>query len=174
MADPCLSCGACCASFRVDFHVSDLDSQPGGCVPVALTLPVTATLYRMRGTDDGPPRCIALAGDIGGEVHCTIYDRRPGPCRDFAPYAALGIGDHLDDPRQHRIAADLFRTDHQRPGLVQRTADDLGVLIFAQTKKHCAEIASALPPGSWAIITDDTPDKERAESLAKAKTGEIK
>ena len=35
MADPCLSCGACCASFRVDFHVSDLDSQPGGCVPVA-------------------------------------------------------------------------------------------------------------------------------------------
>ena len=93
MADPCLSCGACCASFRVDFHVSDLESQPGGCVPVALTVPVTATLYRMRGTDDGPPRCIALSGEVGREVHCTIYDRRPGPCRDFAPYAALGIGD---------------------------------------------------------------------------------
>jgi Fe-S-cluster containining protein len=31
----------------------------------------------MRGTDDGPPRCIALAGEIGGEVRCTIYDRRP-------------------------------------------------------------------------------------------------
>ena len=64
----------------MDFHVSDLDTCPGGCVPVDLTVPVTATLARMRGTHDGPPRCIALAGDIGGEVHCTIYDRRPGPC----------------------------------------------------------------------------------------------
>lgn len=58
--------------------------------------------------------------------------------------------------------------------VVQRTASDLGVLIFAQTKKHCLEIAGALPPGSWAIITDDTPDQERSDSLAKAQTGEIK
>ena len=93
MADPCLSCGACCASFLVDFHVSDLESHPGGCVPVALTVPVTATLVRMRGTDDGPPRCIALKGEIGREACCTIYEKRPGPCRDFAPYAALNIGD---------------------------------------------------------------------------------
>ena len=58
--------------------------------------------------------------------------------------------------------------------VVHRTADDLGVLIFAQTKKHCAEIAQWLPDGSWAIITDDTPAKERAESIRKAKTGSIK
>ena len=83
MADPCLSCGACCASFRVDFHVSDLESQPGGCVPVALTVPVTATLHRMRGTDDGRPRCIALAGEVGVAVSCTLYAERPSPCREF-------------------------------------------------------------------------------------------
>ena len=46
MAEPCLSCGACCASFRVDFHVADLETTPGGCVPVALTVPVTGCPYR--------------------------------------------------------------------------------------------------------------------------------
>ena len=78
---------------RVDFHIADLETSPGGCVPVALTVPVTGTLVRMRGTDDGPPRCIALEGEVGRAVRCTIYDRRPGPCRDFAPFAALSIGD---------------------------------------------------------------------------------
>ena len=92
----CQSCGACCAAFRVDFHPAELAGGAfawGEGVPQALTVPVTATLARMRGTDEGPPRCIALAGEIGQAVSCTIYDRRPGPCRDFAPFAALGIGD---------------------------------------------------------------------------------
>ena len=95
--DPCTRCGACCAAFRVDFHRSELArAAPGGVlggVPAALTVPLTATLVRMRGTDEAPPRCVALAGEIGGAVRCTIYGGRPSPCRDFAPYAPLGIGD---------------------------------------------------------------------------------
>ena len=62
-------------------------------MPVALTVPVTATLVRMRGTDEGPPRCIALTGEVGRQASCSIYEKRSGPCRDFAPFAALGIGD---------------------------------------------------------------------------------
>ena len=62
-------------------------------MPPELTVPVTARLYRMRGTDDAPPRCAALAGEIGQAVRDAIYVQRPGPCRDFAPFAALGIGD---------------------------------------------------------------------------------
>ena len=31
-SNPCLSCGACCASFRVDFDCSELESE-GGRVP---------------------------------------------------------------------------------------------------------------------------------------------
>lgn len=59
--------------------------------------------------------------------------------------------------------------------VVHRTADcDMGVLIFAQSKKHCQEVADALPSGSWAIITDDTPEALRAQSLKKAQSGEIK
>jgi len=104
MADfACLSCGACCAAFRVDFHVSDLASgtQPG--VPPDLTVPVTGNLVRMRGTDAAPPRCVALEGAVGQQVHCTIYEQRPGPCRDFAPYAPLGVGDDACDRARHRF-----------------------------------------------------------------------
>lgn len=91
--DPCTGCGACCAAFRVDFHCSELDGGRGEGVPDALAVPVTARLVRMRGTDAAPPRCVALDGEIGVRVRCTIYAQRPGPCRDFAPYAPLGIGD---------------------------------------------------------------------------------
>lgn len=98
----CTSCGACCAAFRVDFHMDDLAREDGKGVPPALTLPLTATLVRMRGTDAAPPRCVALEGDIGVGVHCAIYEGRPGPCRDFAPYAPLGIGDDACDRARRR------------------------------------------------------------------------
>jgi len=55
----CQQCGACCASFRVDFSVEELDDN-GGSVPSGLTVPLTDTLCRMRGTDHSPPRCAAL------------------------------------------------------------------------------------------------------------------
>ena len=71
-------------------------------MPPELTVPVTARLYRMRGTDDAPPRCAALAGEIGQAVRCTIYVQRPGPCRDFAPYAGVGIGDDACDAARRR------------------------------------------------------------------------
>lgn len=82
----CQSCGACCASFRVDFHPAELAGGAfawGEGIPKALTVPVTASIVRMRGTDDSPPRCIALAGEVGVAVNCTLYDARPSPCREF-------------------------------------------------------------------------------------------
>lgn len=64
-----------------------------GGVPDALALPLVGRLMRMRGSDDAQPRCVALSGEIGVQVACAIYSARPSPCRDFAPFAALGIGD---------------------------------------------------------------------------------
>ena len=55
----------------------------GRGVPVAMTLPVTAGIVRLCGTDASEPRCIALAGEIGQAVRCTIYAERPSPCREF-------------------------------------------------------------------------------------------
>lgn len=81
--NPCTACGACCAAYRVDFHRLDLDTASGGAVPAGLTFPLTANLVRMRGSDDFPPRCAALEGEIGREVRCTIYAQRPGPCHEL-------------------------------------------------------------------------------------------
>ena len=83
---PCQRCGACCASFRVDFHPAELAGGAfawGQGVPRALSVPVTASIVRMAGTDDAAPHCVALAGEIGLAVRCTIYAGRPSPCREF-------------------------------------------------------------------------------------------
>jgi hypothetical protein len=78
----CLECGACCASFRVDFATGELESN-GGCVPEGLAVEVTSFTRRMRGTDHARPRCAALTGKIGARVSCAIYEWRPSPCREF-------------------------------------------------------------------------------------------
>lgn len=78
----CTRCGACCASFRVDFSVYEMEDQ-GGTVPDGLALPLTDSLCRLRGTDHSPPRCAALSGTIGQKVGCGIYEWRPSPCHEL-------------------------------------------------------------------------------------------
>ena len=53
------------------------------------------------------------AGDLIGQP----LDRRA---------AALRLGDHLHDPREQRVAADLLGAHDERAGLVERAADDAG------------------------------------------------
>ena len=67
---PCLTCGACCASFRVDFSVEEMQER-GGTVPGGLAVTVTSTPCRMRGTDHVPARCAALTGE---KAACCIYE----------------------------------------------------------------------------------------------------
>ena len=81
--NPCLSCGACCALFRASFYWSESsDFTPGG-VPTELTLKVNDFLIAMKGTDRVPPRCVALIGEIGENVYCSIYPQRSSVCREF-------------------------------------------------------------------------------------------
>ena len=82
-AHPCLSCGACCASFRVDFAVYEMQAM-GGTVPDGLALDVNGSTCRMRGTEQVPIRCAALTGQVGQQVACSIYELRPAPCREFS------------------------------------------------------------------------------------------
>ncbi|HSI46924.1 MAG TPA: YkgJ family cysteine cluster protein [Ideonella sp.] len=90
--NPCVHCGACCASFRVDFARAELDSE-GGRVPDGLAVDVTDHTCRMRGTDHAQPRCAALTGRVGQDARCGIYEWRPSPCREFGMLAPLGLGD---------------------------------------------------------------------------------
>jgi uncharacterized protein len=78
----CTHCGACCASYRVDFSVQELLSL-GGTVPDGLTVEVNGHTCRMRGTDHSPVRCAALSGKIGERVGCGIYEWRPNPCHEL-------------------------------------------------------------------------------------------
>jgi Fe-S-cluster containining protein len=84
----CESCGACCAFFRVDFSIYELQSM-GGTVPDELTEEVNGNHARMCGTNAMPRRCDALTGTIGEQVGCSIYESRSTPCREF-PEASEG------------------------------------------------------------------------------------
>lgn len=83
MPHPCLSCGACCAHFRVSLHWSEAEPDLGGRVPIALTETFGPHQRSMRGTWAKQPHCIALEGVVGQRVRCTIYDARPNACRDL-------------------------------------------------------------------------------------------
>src|SRR5690606_24296150 len=82
---PCLSCGACCANFRVSFYWGECQSA-GGTVPDELTLQITSHRACMKGTEKNPARCIALVGTPGERVGCSIYEGRSSTCRDFDIY----------------------------------------------------------------------------------------
>lgn len=79
----CLTCGACCASYRVSFYWGEATGAPQGYVPSELTENFHPHLLCMQGTNQAEPRCVALEGEIGQQVGCRIYDQRPSPCREF-------------------------------------------------------------------------------------------
>jgi len=87
--NPCTSCGACCATFRVSFYWREGDTA-GGTVPTALTESLPPHRLCMAGTNAAAPRCIALAGQVGDAAQCTIYANRPSPCREFQRHGEDG------------------------------------------------------------------------------------
>jgi uncharacterized protein len=91
--NPCLRCGACCASFRVSFYWAEAADAPGGSVPVDLTEPVTPHVRCMRGTNHQTPHCAALRGQVGAQVDCAIYPLRSSTCREFDAWLADGSPD---------------------------------------------------------------------------------
>jgi hypothetical protein len=82
-ANPCVACGACCAFYRASFYWAEADDAPGGTVPVELTEKLNDFRRVMRGTNQPKPRCVALLGEIGRSVRCSIYERRASVCREF-------------------------------------------------------------------------------------------
>lgn len=75
----CQSCGACCA-YSAEWPRFSLESDEQlALIPEAF---VAADLSGMRCEND---RCLALAGEIGKHVACTIYAVRPEVCRACMP-----------------------------------------------------------------------------------------
>ena len=115
--------------FRVSFYWGECRSA-GGLVPDELVEQITPHHAAMRGTTSKPARCVALLGEIGGGVRCTMYEQRsshlPGvrrvvgarrtqsalrcrPCRPWPaaadPAAAAGPGARARGLRCGRAAA---------------------------------------------------------------------
>jgi Fe-S-cluster containining protein len=105
MAHPCLTCGACCAYFRVSFHWSEAEPELGGTVPFELTETLRTHERVMRGTSQSNPRCIALDADIGRYSRCTIHDRRPSVCAQVP--ASLEFGERSSQCDRSRVAHGL-------------------------------------------------------------------
>ncbi|HET7609208.1 MAG TPA: YkgJ family cysteine cluster protein [Gammaproteobacteria bacterium] len=106
--NPCLACGACCAFFRASFHWSEADPAGRGLTPAGLTAKLTPHRAVMRGTEKTPPRCVALRGTIGKNVHCAIHALRPSPCREFQASWVDGL---------HNERCDRARAAHGLPPL---------------------------------------------------------
>lgn len=132
----CVTCGACCAYFRVSFYWAEANDG-GGRVPAELTEPITPFLRAMAGTNNKTPRCSSLQGEIGGCVSCAIYEHRPTPCREFQMAGENG------EPND---ACDRARAKYGLPPLFHP-------VIAAFTESYVSQGASLLPdhvqsPGS--------------------------
>ncbi|OZI40947.1 zinc/iron-chelating domain-containing protein [Bordetella genomosp. 1] len=89
--NPCLSCGACCAHFRVSFYCGEIAGDDGGLVPPELVTQIGPLRACMRGTEQGGGRCVSLRGELGQPgISCDIYPLRPTPCREFEVWAPDG------------------------------------------------------------------------------------
>ena len=100
MRHPCLSCGACCAIYRVGLHWSEAEPALGGLVPRALTEPLRRHELVMRGTSHANARCIALDADIGRYSRCSIHPLRPSACREVgASWEHGGVSAQCDRAR---------------------------------------------------------------------------
>jgi Fe-S-cluster containining protein len=129
MSNPCLSCGACCAYFRASFHW--LETAPCGITPAELTIRISPQHVAMRGTEQQPPRCTALEGEIGSAVRCSIYALRASPCREFQASWVNGV---------HNVRCDRARSAHGLPPLLPeahakaipaQAVEELPAAIFA-------------------------------------------
>jgi uncharacterized protein len=97
MPNPCLACGACCAHYRVSFHWWETERFLGGVTPAGVTVQISQHRVAMAGTERTYPRCVALEGQVGEAVCCSIYEQRPSPCREFSPSWANGVREERCD-----------------------------------------------------------------------------
>ena len=88
-----MSCGACCAIFRVNLTPADVDPERGGRVPITLTEPLRSNELAMRGTSSAQSRCVALDADIGRYSRCTIYELRSVTCKSVTASYEHGVRD---------------------------------------------------------------------------------
>jgi Fe-S-cluster containining protein len=90
-------------------------ASAGGTVPDDLVESISPSRVAMRGTDCKSPRCVALEGEVGVSVSCSIYDQRSSTCREFDPLWSDGQPNAYCDAA--RAAFNLPPISHPQPML---------------------------------------------------------
>ncbi|KHL70624.1 ferredoxin [Pseudomonas flexibilis] len=88
----------------------------GGSVPDDRVVQISPYHAAMIGTDAKPARCVALLGDVGCSVRCTMYEQRSSTCREFEASWANG---------QHNPNCDTARAAHGLPPVTPPLQPDL-------------------------------------------------
>jgi Fe-S-cluster containining protein len=126
---PCVSCGACCAYFRVVFYWREAEKQGNpqcSATPVQLTEDLDAFRRVMKGTNQkNSAQCIALRGRIGKQVGCSIYANRPSPCRDFQSSYADGKPNKRCDEARKAHGLKPLKLGHQRGSQENRRENEI-------------------------------------------------
>lgn len=111
---PCMTCGACCAFFRVEFYWREANREDtANAVPAHLVEDLTPQTRCMKGTSSKHnPKCVALKGRIGESVQCSIYENRSSVCRKFtASYEDGQQNVRCDEARAKHGLRPLRRSD---------------------------------------------------------------
>ncbi|MEW5733758.1 MAG: YkgJ family cysteine cluster protein [Thermodesulfobacteriota bacterium] len=111
-ANPCLSCGACCAHFRASFYWAESDDATENGVPAELCDKLNDFFLVMKGTNQKDPWCTALLGIIGKSVCCSIYERRSTVCREFVPSFEHGERNPRCDAARNKWGLEPLTPDH--------------------------------------------------------------
>ena len=111
----CQACGACCCNTKknialgsrsyVEVLPSDLLFRKRRDWLGTLTLIDDTGTHQLRLTG-AEQRCIALTGELGQSVKCTIYELRPAGCRQVEPGDEECLAARRAHPQVRRIVAD--------------------------------------------------------------------
>ncbi len=92
----CRECGACCAYKPGWVEVSQDDLARLGDPTLVTIGGYNGNPFSMK-TKGVQHQCIALDGDVGISVNCTVYDKRPDICRAVergSPICLFSLGFH--------------------------------------------------------------------------------
>lgn len=79
----CIPCGACCV-YGLVIPINRREPEPLECyIEVMLDDAPDVVIERVFERDERDGRCVNMAGEVGVEIGCTVYNDRPQICRDF-------------------------------------------------------------------------------------------
>lgn len=75
----CQNCGVCCAYYE-SVGVDRTEKNFPFLLESDLLQKDEYGNFEMKNENN---RCVALSGELGGKVHCSVYEQRPNACRDY-------------------------------------------------------------------------------------------